>query len=134
MRIGELADRTGVTAKTLRFYEHAGVLPEPSRRASGYRDYDESALARLQFVKAGQAAGLTLAELRQVIVIRDDSGPPCAHVTALLEEHLNDLDTRLAELTKLRAEVRRLRTRAEALDPAQCSDNAVCHVIDSSPA
>lgn len=129
MRIGELAARAGLTVKALRFYESAGVLPAPERRPSGYRDYDEAALTRLQFVKAAQAAGLTLAEIRQVVAVREHGGPPCRHVTALLDAHAADLDRRIADLTTLRGEVRRLRDRAEGLDPAACDAAAVCHVI-----
>lgn len=132
MRIGELALRSGLTAKTLRFYEQAGVLPEPERNPSGYRDYDESAMTRLRFVKAAQAAGLTLAEIRQVIDVRDQTGPPCRHVTELLDTHALDLDRRIAELTALREEVRRLRNRADRLDPASCPPAAVCQVIESA--
>lgn len=129
MRIGELAARAGLTVKALRFYESAGVLPAPARRPSGYRDYDDGALARLRFVKAAQAAGLTLAEIRQVVAVREHGGPPCRHVTALLDAHAADLDRRIAELTALRGEVRRLRDRAEGLDSAACDAAAVCHVI-----
>lgn len=129
MRIGELAAKAGLTVKTIRFYERAAVLPEPERQPSGYRDYDGSALARLRFVKAAQAAGLTLAEIRQVIAVRDLSGPPCRHVADLLDDHAADLDRRIAELTALRDEVRRLRDRADGLDPSRCDDTAVCHVI-----
>ncbi len=74
MRIGDLASRTGLTVKTLRFYEQAGVLAVAARLPSGYRDYNESALARLRFVKAAQAAGLTLTKIRQVIAVRRDVG------------------------------------------------------------
>ncbi len=133
MRIGELAARTGLTVKTLRFYEQVGVLPEPARRPSGYRDYDAAALARLRFVKAAQAAGLTLAEIGQVIAAREHGGPPCRHVTALLDAHAADLDRRIAELTALRADIRHLRDRADGLDPAACNDDAVCHVIPATP-
>jgi MerR family copper efflux transcriptional regulator len=129
MRIGELASQAGLTVKAIRFYEQAGVLPEPRRQPSGYRDYDAAALARLRFVKAGQAAGLSLAEIREVIAVRDRSGPPCRHVTDLLDAHAADLDRRIAELTALREEVRRLRDRAEGLDPTRCGHDAVCHVI-----
>ena len=130
MRIGELARRSGLTVKTLRFYEDAGVLTEPAREPSGYRDYEARALTRLQFVRAAQAAGLTLAEVRQIITIREGTGPPCAHVTALLDRRLADLDERIAELTTMRSEVRRLRTRARTLNPTACSDDDVCHVIE----
>ncbi len=129
MRIGELAQRAGLTTKTIRFYEQAGVLPAPQRQASGYRDYENQALARLAFVKAAQAAGLTLAEIRDVIAVRDSNGPPCRHVVELLDQHAADLDRRIDELAALRDEVRRLRNRADTLDPSRCGAAAVCQII-----
>ena len=129
MRIGDLASRTGLTVKTLRFYEQAGVLPAAARLPSGYRDYNECALARLRFVKAAQTAGLSLGEIRQVIAVRDNDGPPCQHVTGLLDAHAADLDQRIAELTSLRADITGLRNRASGLDSADCAADGVCHVI-----
>lgn len=129
MRIGELGALAGLTVKSIRFYEQAGVLPPAARLPSGYRDYDTDALARLRFVKAAQAAGLTLAEVRQVIAVRENRGAPCQHVTALLGDHIHDMDRRIAELTALRTEVVRLRARARTLDPASCDATSVCHVI-----
>ena len=134
MRIGELARRSGLTAKTLRFYEHAGVLAQPARGSSGYRDYDDTALTRLRFVRAAQSAGLTLTEVRDIIAIRENNGLPCGHVVALLDRHLDDLNNRIRELTAMRTEVRRLRERATGLDPANCSDDDICHVIPSEQA
>lgn len=131
MRIGELAERAGTTTKALRFYEQAGLLPAPDRTPSGYRDYDETALERLRFVKAAQAAGLTLAEIVEVIAVREKAGPPCQHVAALLDARADDLDARICELTALRAEVQRLRDRATTLDSAACGDEQICHVIPS---
>lgn len=131
MRIGEVAERAGTTTKALRFYEQAGLLPAPHRTPSGYRDYDETALDRLRFVKAAQAAGLTLAEVADVIAVRERTGSPCQHVAALLDAHAGDLDARIAELNALRAEVQRLRDRATTLDPAACADDKICHVIPS---
>ena len=129
MRIGELAERAGTTTKTLRFYEQAGLLPAPDRTPSGYRDYDPRVLDLLAFVKAAQAAGLSLAEIRQIVHVRETHGPPCGHVAALLDAHAADLDRRIADLTALRQEVERLRARARGLDPAACGDDKVCHVI-----
>lgn len=129
MRIGELGQAAGLPTKTIRFYESAGLLPGPDRTSSGYRDYDDTALARLQFIRSAQTAGLTLAEIRQVIAVRDSSGPPCQHVIGLLDEHAADLDQRINDLTALRADVQRLRERAATLDPADCAADAVCHVL-----
>ena len=129
MRIGELAARSGVAVKTLRFYEQAGVLAAPARTPSGYRDYGDTALPRLAFVRAAQACGLTLAEISQIIEVRDDSGPPCVHVVGLLDSHAAQLDDRIAELTRLRRDLQELRARASTLQQSACSADAVCHVI-----
>ncbi len=134
VKIGELAQRTGTTTKTLRFYEQAGLLPEPARTSAGYRDYDEPVVDRLRFVKAAQAAGLSLAEIRDVIAAREHGGPPCGHVAALLEGHVRELDQRIVELSALRDDIRHLRERARDLDPTRCEDAAVCHVIPAAPA
>jgi len=132
MRIGQLAAAAGLSAKTLRFYEHAGVLAPPQRGGSGYRDYDDNALARLRFVRAAQAAGLALSEIRQIIAIREHHGATCAHDADLLDRHLNDLDHRIDELTRIRRDVRRLRDRAATLDPAACRADDVCHIITTA--
>lgn len=129
MRIGELAERAGTTTKTVRFYEQAGLLPAPERTASGYRDYNAGALDRLGFIAAAQAAGLTLAEIRDVIAVRNDSGPPCAHVAALLDRHADELDARIAALEATRAVVQQLRQRAPRLNRADCRPDGVCHLI-----
>ncbi len=129
MQIGELAQQVGVSTKALRFYEQAGVLAEPPRRPSGYRDYDQTALARLRFVKGAQAAGLTLAEIVQIVAVRAAQGPPCTHVVGLLDRHAADLDRRITELASARDEVERLRERAAGLDPADCTAYGICHVI-----
>src|SRR5437899_1469507 len=84
MRISELANRARVTSKTLRYYERIGVLPAPSRSASGYRDYRPDALDRLGFIRASQAVGLSLGEIRQVVALRDRGEAPCDHVYQLL--------------------------------------------------
>ena len=84
MRIGELAAKAGITTKTLRFYEEKGLLPPPERAANGYRDYEPTVLSRLDFIRRGRAAGLTLAQIRDVIEVRDSGDAPCGHVYQLL--------------------------------------------------
>ena len=129
MRIGELAQRAGISTKAIRYYEQAGILAAPDRTASGYRDYDQAALARLGFVRAAQALGLTLGEIRQVIAFRDQGTAPCAHVSELLQRRAAELGARIAELQQLRGELERLAERAATLDPAECMPERVCHVI-----
>jgi MerR family copper efflux transcriptional regulator len=129
MRIGELAEQAGISTKAIRYYEQIGILTPPARTASGYRSYDQAALDRLGFVRAAQAVGLTLGEIRQVISFRDDGQAPCAHVTELLQCHAADLEVRIRQLQQLRRELRRLAERAATLDPEECSPERVCHII-----
>lgn len=129
MRIGDLAAVSGVTAKTLRFYEQAGLLPAPPRTAGGYRDYPQQTVQRLAFIRDAQGAGLSLAEIRSVLALRDAGASPCAHVTALVDRHLEDIDQRLAELQATKAVLRALAARAAVIDPADCTDAEVCRIL-----
>lgn len=133
MLIGEVAARAGVTAKTLRFYEQAGVLPAPGRTPGGYRDYGSGALERLAFIHAAQAAGLTLAEIRTVIAIRDGGDAPCSHVLELLDTKAKAVTHQLAELRMLKRELDRLQEQAAAIDPAVCRPRSVCEVLLPPP-
>lgn len=133
MQISELATRSGTTTKTLRFYETAGLLPEPTRAPNGYRVYDGGAVTRVRFIKAGQALGLTLAELRRLLVIRDDGRAPCFAAMELLDAQLDAITTRIRALEQMKADLTELRQRAQDLDPARCAPDSVCHVINPGP-
>ncbi|ANH39982.1 Mercuric resistance operon regulatory protein [Nocardioides dokdonensis FR1436] len=129
MRIGEVADVAGVPTQTIRFYERRGLLPEPRRGANGYREYDASVLTRLAFIRSGQAAGLTLVELASILDLRRDGAVPCAHVHSLLLAKLEDIRARQRELAALEVELEGLIDRSARLDPADCSDAEICHII-----
>ncbi len=129
MRIGELATATGTTTKTLRFYEENGLLPHTKRAANGYRDYGPEALSRLDFIRRGRAAGLTLAQIREVIDIRDAGDAPCHHVHQLLTARLVDIDRQIADLHALRAALIQRRDQAETADPSTCAADTVCRYV-----
>ena len=129
MQIGELAQRSGLSVKALRYYEYIGVLAAPPRTAGGYRDYDDVAVGRLEFVRAAQAVGLTLGEIREVIAYRERGEVPCGHVLDLILHHTAEVDRRVAELQRLRADLDRLARRARKLDPADCPASVVCHLL-----
>ena len=127
MKIGDIAERSGVTAKTIRFWEEQHLLPAPDRTAAGYRDYDPAILERLAFIRHAQAAGLSLEHIRQVLDIRDDGQPPCAHVADLIARRLAEVEARLAELARARDQLAVLAARAAAQDPADC--RGYCSII-----
>ena len=129
MRIGELARRTGLATSAVRYYEQLGLLPAPRRAASGYRSYADDAINRLTFIRSAQAVGLTLAEVRQVLGVRDAGEAPCRVVTDLIDRRHAEVRTRLAELRALEKELTQLRVRAANLEPHDCDPSGICHVI-----
>ena len=130
MRIGQLAAQAGFSVRTIRFYEQSGLLPAPHRTPAGYRSYDQDAVTRLRFVRSAQTLGLSLAEIAEVLRIRDYQGPPCSYVAELLETHISALDTRIKELTALRDELRARRPFGDEPDPARCGIDQVCYLIE----
>ncbi len=132
MRIGELAEAGEVPTRTVRFYERGGLLPEPHRTSNGYRVYDDVTVGRLRFIRTAQAAGLTLSEIRAIVEIRDGGTAPCAHVDALLNSKLADIERRRHELAALEADLTRLVDRSRTLDPADCAGDDICHILQPS--
>jgi len=129
MRIGAVADAAGVPTQTIRFYEREGLLPPPRRAPNGYREYDASTLNRLRFIRSAQAAGLTLVEIASILDLRGEGAVPCAHVQSLLATKLHDVQARQRELADLEAELEELIGRSHELDPADCTDRQICHII-----
>ena len=127
MKIGELAERSGAPTKTIRFWESEGLLPEPERTASGYRDYDDTAVDRIGFIRQAQTAGLTLTQIRQILDVADDGNPPCEHVAVAVSDRLAEVDSRIKELQAMRRHLRSLAERAATQDPADCE--GFCSII-----
>ena len=129
MLIGELGQAVGLPSETIRFYERRGLLPPPTRAGNGYRSYDDSAVGRVQFIRTAQAAGLSLVEIRGVVELRDQGQAPCSHVAQLIDDKLAEVQRRLRELEALQEELEQLRERARRLDPADCADADICHIL-----
>lgn len=106
LKIGELARRAGLSAKAIRFYEAGGVIPPPARGANGYRLYSKDAIDMLRFVKQAQGLGLALAEIKEIVAIRQGGQPPCGHVYQLLRDKAAELDRKLKDLLMLRQRIR----------------------------
>jgi DNA-binding transcriptional MerR regulator len=132
LTIGEAARRSGVTAKAIRFYEASGILPPAPRGSNGYRLYDGRAVEVLRFVRRASGLGLSLAQIRDIVAIRQGGRPPCAHVRRLLEAKLQELEERLRDLHEMR---RRIHQSLRAWERHPVRPGAVCPHIeqDSSP-
>ena len=133
MKIGELAAHTGTTAKTIRFYEQSGLMPEPVRRPSGYRDYGTEFVDRLHFIHRAQAAGLSLRDIRQVLAIHDRGEAPCGHVRGVLGERLDQVRAQIAELITLEAHLEKLVAHAEENADPDHDSSTVCWILETNP-
>lgn len=131
MRIGELAKLANTSTKTIRFYEDSGLLPQPPRRASGYRDYGPEIVDRLQFIRRGQAAGLTLHKVRQILAIHDRGEVPCGHVRRVLSTRLDQVRAQIAELVALEGHLQTLLDRASREAATEHDHSTVCWILES---
>lgn len=101
MRIGEFAKKAGVNVQTVRYYERRGLLPEPERRDSGYREYPPECLDRLQFIRRSQELGFTLSEIEELLTLRTDPRTTAADVKARAEAKIADIETRIQDLRQI---------------------------------
>lgn len=127
LRIGELAQEAGLSARTIRFYESEGVLPEPQRDASGYRRYQGRDLERLHFLLRAKSVGLSLPEIREIIALRDGGEEPCDRVRRLLDERLRHVRSQIEALQALERELLVLRDDAPAAVP---DSSCYCGIIE----
>jgi DNA-binding transcriptional MerR regulator len=131
MRIGELAGRLRLNPRTLRFYESVGLLPEPDRTPGGYRDYRAADLERVRFIKSAQRLGLSLDDIKEILAFKDRDELPCDYVLAVIDREADALDQRIAELERLRKELRSLRSRARRIPKQLANRSCVCHIIEN---
>ncbi len=125
--IGELARRCGLNPRTIRYYEARGLLPPPQRTSAGYRVYTETDLERLRFIRKAKRLGLTLEEIREILVLRDRGMRPCPRVKSLLRRKIAVIEERLRDLEALKKELTWLQREAETLS----SESAVfCGIIE----
>jgi len=108
LRSGELARLSGVSADTLRHYERLKLLPAPRRSSNNYRLYPREAADRVRLIRQALAVGFSLAELVQVLKVRDSGGAPCRQVRRLLGEKLSNMDQRIADLLEMRDRLRQI--------------------------
>ena len=114
MKIGQVAAESGVSIDTVRFYERRGVLPAPPRTPVGYRLYDVSSLERIRLARRLQGLGLTLDEVAAALHDRDEGHASRETQRWRLEAALDRIEIRIAELSRLRGDVREALAACEA--------------------
>src|SRR4051794_21073026 len=121
VRIAELAAQVGVPTSTVRYYERVGLLDAPTRTASGYRDYDDDAAARLLFVSRGRKMGLSCDQIAELLPVwaGTDCGAARERVSHLIDDKKADIAQRIAELESFVAQLDLVRTALEASPPPE---------------
>ena len=130
MVIPELAKRTGVPAKTIRYYESIGLLPRPKRAANNYRQYAPADVERLRFIASARALDFSLADVAEILAARDKGMAPCQRVLDVIAQRLTEIDQRIAGLLALRDSLRQLQSEGAILprDDVQ-GEHCVCYLL-----
>jgi Hg(II)-responsive transcriptional regulator len=114
MKIGSVAEAAGVEVSTVRYYERRGLLAEPPRTESGYRQYDEAVIDRIRFVRQAQDLGFTLEEIEELLALRVEDPSSCGLVEEATRAKLRSVDAKIRELRRLRGVLARLVRTCEA--------------------
>jgi len=125
MTIGKVAESSGVGIDTIRFYERRGLLPEPQRSHSGYRLYTPSVMGRLNFILRAKDLGFSLEEIRTLLKLQDQGGRK-AEVKKLARSKLEQIETKISDLERMRDVLRQLNT-----DCSGDGDIESCPIIDA---
>lgn len=110
MRIGELARITKTKTETIRFYEKEGLLPRAARTAANYRSYGNEHGQRLSFIRRARDLGFRLGDVRELLTLADDRSGSCGAVDEITTRHLEEIDAKIEDLRKMRAELSRMLT------------------------
>lgn len=127
MWIGKVAERAGLSADAIRYYERIGVLPEPDRTPGGFRVYGPEVLDELAFVEQARSLGLTLEEIAEIVAMVARGAEPCNHVRDRLRQRLSEVEERIDELAGLR---RRLEGALRAAEDAAPVESCRCRIIE----
>lgn len=107
MNIGEVAEATGLPAKTIRYYEEIGLV-QPDRSPNGYRDFGETEVHKLRFLHRARTLGFSIEDCRTLLALYEDKSRASAEVKEVAERHLREIDRKIAELDTLRSTLRHL--------------------------
>ena len=123
MIVGQAAKRSGLPAKTLRYYEEIGLV-EPQRLENGYRDYNDDDLARLRFLGRARSLGFSIEDCRNLLSLCDDDKRSSRDVKDIAKAHLNNIERKITELETMRNVLKKL------VKSCHGDEHAACPIID----
>jgi Cu(I)-responsive transcriptional regulator len=120
MHIGDVAERSGVPAKTIRYYESIGLIPSAERTRGGYRIYDEVDLRTLQFIKRARSLGFPVHDVAELLALWGDRNRTSAEVKRLAEMRITHIERKLEELQGLKGALLDLAEHCRGDDRPDC--------------
>ena len=124
--IGQVARQAGVGVETIRFYEREGLLEEPARGVSGYRQYTEQVVKRIRFIKRAQRLGFSLKEITDLLLLRVDAQTSCEEVKQRTEAKIAEVERKLVELQRMRQALLQVASLCTGQGPA-----SACPMLDA---
>lgn len=125
MTIGRVAKLADVGVETIRFYERKGLIEEPPRRASGYRQYPTDTVDQLRFIRRAKELGFTLKEIKELMSLRDGGGRRRGDVRKIAEAKMRDIDQKLARLQAMRSALYGL------VESCACGRRTTCPILEA---
>ncbi len=125
MNISKVSKITGVTAKTIRYYESIGLMPEPARAENGYRDYCDQDIEILRFIQSGRKMGFTLKDVANLLELWNDKNRASRDVRELAQRHIDEIENRISELEDIRNTLKNL------VDCCHGDDRPDCPILNS---
>jgi DNA-binding transcriptional MerR regulator len=129
-KIGRVAQETGLSIDTIRFYEKQGLLKRSPRTEGGFRLFGLGDIETLRFVRKAQELGFSLTEIRELLMLRSDHVPPCSHVRELLDRKLAAVRQKIAELRNLERSLRHALQKCKRELKTAGGQEECCPVID----
>ncbi len=126
MTIGQVAKLTGLGVETIRFYERRGLVDEPPRRESGYRQYSQDVVARIEFIKRGKELGFSLKEIHELLSLRVDPENSCSDVRHRAEEKIADTLQKIKQLQRIQKALKKLAASCAGRGPT-----SECPILDA---
>lgn len=126
MTIGQLARKVKVNIQTVRFYERRGLIPEPARRSSGYRQYSQDDVARIQFIKHAQQVGFTLKEISKLLSLRVDPNTTCSEVRDRAKVKIAEIEEKIGALERMKTALSKLAAKCRGEGPT-----SECPILES---
>jgi DNA-binding transcriptional MerR regulator len=133
LKIGDIARQTGVSVGTLRYYETLKLLLPIERGKNGYRYYDSETIQQVQFIKKAQCLGFSLADIRQILDVRDRGQLPCSLVQDLLTNKITQLTAQIQQMTLFKHELEEYRDRWTEFPGLKQDSHEICPLIATVP-